>query len=93
MPQRLYFFNDGIRYDVDVPVEDRAPHAGSAIPTVNLDPVVPGDVHAAALFPADDVTDALFASAHATYDNLGQLDHYVNFDKVRWARPENIDIG
>ncbi|HVU78836.1 MAG TPA: DUF4157 domain-containing protein [Gaiellaceae bacterium] len=93
VPRSVSFDNGGIRYDVNVPVEERAPHAGAAIPTVNLDPVMPGDVHAAALFPADEETDALFATAHATYDNLGQLDHYTNFDKVRWARPENLDIG
>jgi hypothetical protein len=93
VPAKLYFYNGGARYDVDIPVEQRTPHAGPSIPTVNLDPVIPGfDVHAAPLFPADDFTDALFATAHATYDNLGQLDHYTNFGKVRWARPENLDV-
>jgi hypothetical protein len=93
VPQRLFFYNGTIRSDVDIPVEQRPPHAGPAIPTVNLDPRMPRyDVHAAALFPVDDDTDALFATAPATRDNLGQLDHYTNFGKVRWARPENLDI-
>jgi hypothetical protein len=93
VPHKLWFYNGMIRSDVEIPVEQRAPHSGPAIPSVNLDPQMPGyDVHAAALFPADDDTDELFATTRATGDNLGQLDHYTNFGKVRWARPENLDV-
>src|SRR6185437_5596806 len=67
VPRVVAFYNGGVRYDVNVPVEQRAAHAGGSIPVVNLDPSLPGyDVSAACLFPADDTTDALFDSTTPT---------------------------
>ncbi len=93
VPPIVRFFNDGIRYDVNVPVEQRPTKLGAVVPVVNLDPVVPfSNVSAACIFPVDDATDEIFSSAKPTYDNRNQLGIYVNFGKVRWARPENIII-
>jgi hypothetical protein len=93
VPNKLHFFNGGIRVDVDIPITQRGAQSGGAIPAVNLDPTIPGfNVSAACVFPADDATDLLFAAAIATHDNLGQLDIYTNFGKVRWVRPEHVKV-
>jgi hypothetical protein len=92
VPRRLHFFNGPTLVDVTIPVEERTANVGGSIPVVNLDPIVPGNVSAACLFPVDDATDALFAAAAPTRDNLDQLGIYTNFHKVRWARPENIEV-
>lgn len=93
VPSTLSFFASGSSHDVSIPVEERAAHAGGNVPVVNLDPSFPGsNVAAACLFPADDATASIFATARATRDNLGLLRGYPNFRRVRWARPEDIDV-
>jgi hypothetical protein len=60
---------------------------------VNLDPFTPGfNVSAACVFPADDATDLLFATARAIHDTLGKVYIYTNFGNVRWVRPENVKV-
>jgi hypothetical protein len=93
VPSVIAFFNGGFRHEVSIPVEQRNAHAGGQIPVVNLDPVMPfSNVSAACVFPADDATAALFSTAVETRDNLGQLGIYRNFGRVRWIRPENINV-
>jgi hypothetical protein len=93
VPNTVAFFNGGMRINVTIPISQRRAQSGGSIPAVDLDPILPfSDVSAACVFPADDATDQLFAQARATHDNLGQLDIYTNFGKVRWVRPENIRV-
>ena len=92
-PATLSFYAAGSNHDVAIPIENRAAHVGGSIPVVQLDPSFPGsDVTAACVFPADDATAALFATAPRTQDNLNLLGRYVNFRRVRWVRPENVEV-
>jgi hypothetical protein len=76
----------------DIPVAQRNAAEGGPIPVVNLDDFnLFGDVHAACVFPADDVTDALFGTSPATKDNLQQI-RYPNFRRARWVRPGNVRV-
>jgi hypothetical protein len=93
VPDTLAFLNGGMRINVTIPISQRGAQSGGSIPAVDMDPILPfTDVAAACVFPADDATDLLFSRARATQDNLGQLDLYTNFGKVRWVRPENIRV-
>jgi hypothetical protein len=51
-----------------------------------------GEDKAAMIFPFDNATDELFQGVARTKDDLGQLKRFVNINKLRWARPENIHI-
>jgi len=93
VPDKIVFYNGGIRVEVNIPIVNRAAQAGGTVPVVDLDPYLPGfNVSAACIFPADDLTAALFAGTIPTHDNLGQLRTFTNFGKARWVRPENIKI-
>jgi hypothetical protein len=82
----------GGEHTTSIPIEERTSAEGGRIPVVNLDPIMPGNVSAACVFPADDATHDLFETAPATHDTLGQLDGYTNFKQARWVRPENIRL-
>ncbi len=92
-PPVIRFFNGGFQHSVTIPVARQNAAGGGQVPVVSLDPDMPGfNVSAACVFPADDATDALFMTARATKDNLGQLRVYPNFGKARWVRPANIRV-
>jgi hypothetical protein len=44
------------------------------------------------VFPADDPTDEFFKKVPKTHDNLDLLGRYLNFAKVRWVPPGNIQV-
>jgi hypothetical protein len=92
VPKTLEFRNGPIYESVSIPVIERGTASGGSLPAVDLDPIVPGDVAAVCVFPADERTATLFADAPATHDTLGQLNRYVNFSAARWVRPENIEV-
>ncbi len=68
---------------------------GGDVLAVDLDPTLGSifsRVTAVAVFPADDATDALFATTPPTIDQGNRLSQYLNFSKVRWVRPENLAV-
>lgn len=80
---------------VKVPVVLRPVGQGrGTLPVVDLDSSNPfGNVTAAMVFPADQVTASIFAKKSATRQNPpGTIRGLVNFDRVRWVRPENIRL-
>jgi hypothetical protein len=88
----IRWFHGSSRMSTEIPLVNRNTADGSSLIVVDLDPWVPGNVSAAMVFPADDDTESLFSHGPRTKDNLDQLRGYVNFDKVRWVRPENIRV-
>jgi hypothetical protein len=92
-PSVIYWFNVAGRHQTSIPVLTKAASEGGAIPVVDLDPSIPFfHVTAGMVFPADDNTDALFASTRETTDDFNNLGTFVNFDRVRWVRPENTRV-
>jgi hypothetical protein len=67
------------------------PANGNTIKVVDLDPWSPFHAQAAMVFPLDDWTEKVFAVAHSTENGVA-LGTYVNFDMIRWIRPENIHL-
>ena len=73
-------------------VQRRVGSGGGTIPVVDLDTSI-GSVTAAMVFPADSHTETAFAHTPATQQSpLGTIRGLVNFDRVRWVRPENIRL-
>ncbi len=66
---------------------------GIKIPVVKLDTGLIGSVTAAMIFPADSHTEVAFWRAPATKQKpLGTIRGIVNFERIRWIRPENIRL-
>jgi hypothetical protein len=75
----------------NIPLVTKRTNNGRNIRAVDLDPILPfADTSAVPVFPADEFTDRLFRTAPATRDNLRQLRFYLNINRVRWVRPNNI---
>lgn len=98
-PNEITWFNGTDRNSADVPLDWKAagsvaPHASNQISVVDLDRGFfnVGDDTAAMIFPADAPTARLFESVGPTRDSTGQIRTYVNFDKVRWVRPQNVYV-
>jgi hypothetical protein len=65
---------------------------GGKIPVVSLDPDFPfSKVSAAMVFPADDLTAAIFQQGPATKGSTGQLGRQ-EISRMRWVRPQNLEI-
>ena len=65
----------------DVPV------AGGRVPALDLDGTA-----AVAVWPADAATAELFAHTDGINDKEGKLGPVVNIDRVRWLRPDQVQI-
>src|SRR5262249_53908905 len=91
-PRVIHWFNGPARYDTDIPLVSRSAASGGSLTVVDLDPWNFGNVSAAMVFPADDVTEQIFAQGRRTRDNLNQWRGYVNIGKMRWVRPEHIRV-
>lgn len=78
---------------VKIPIELRSVGRGSKmIPVVALDTIM-GNVTAAMVFPADSHTEMEFWRAPATKQKpLGTIRGVVNFERIRWVCPENIQL-
>lgn len=71
-----------------------AGQGGQRLPVVDLDTSGIGSVTAAMVFPADAHTEQVFGRAPATKQKpLGTIRGIVNLDRIRWVRPENIQMG
>jgi len=98
-PNEIAWFNGTDRNVSHVPLDwtDAAAasvHVTRLISVVNMDAGIfdVGNDTAAMVFPIDAATEQLFDGVARTRDNTGQLRTYVNFDKLRWVRPENIHV-
>ncbi|MEW8492464.1 MAG: hypothetical protein AB2604_01560 [Candidatus Thiodiazotropha taylori] len=90
-PQRIQWPHGRRIRTTDIPVITRRSNNGQNLKAVDLDPVIPiADTAAVPVFPVDNFTDRLFRTAAATQDNLRQLRFYLNINRVRWVRPNNI---
>jgi hypothetical protein len=49
-------------------------------------------VTAVPVFPANDLAASLFDGANETRDNLDQLRGYIHIRRMRWVRPENVEV-
>lgn len=78
---------------VKLPVVQRPVWAGNGkIPVIDLDTAV-GSVTAAMIFPADEHTAFAFQKTPPTQQKpVGTIRGILNFDRIRWARPENIRL-
>lgn len=69
-----------------------AGRGGKTIPVVELDTII-GSVTAAMVFAADAHTADAFSRAPTTKQKpLGTIRGLVNFDRLRWVRPENVRL-
>jgi hypothetical protein len=78
-----------------VPRVLRSAHGGERIPVVDLDTLLPGNVAAAFVFPANERALELFERTRGTEmdPTLHRLfAGYENFSMGRWVRPENIEV-
>ena len=91
-PASITFPNGRWRHEESLPLVMRKTSDGTNIEVVDLDPVLPWNVTAAMVFPANEATARLFRGTRTTKDNLRQLRFYTNFSRVRWVRPENLKI-
>jgi hypothetical protein len=98
-PGEIDWFNGQERHTTDIALTLRdagstEPHITRSLTVVDMDPGIFdwGNDAAAMVFPADPTTERLFDSAGKTKDPTGQLSGFVNFDKLRWVRPENIHV-
>ncbi|NOX53130.1 MAG: hypothetical protein GXP27_01555 [Planctomycetes bacterium] len=93
-PPSSVVFRDGpVVGPMNIPVVTVSAGGGSQrIPVVDLDTTL-GSVKAAMVFPLNDVTARAFWAAPATaMDPPGAIRGFVNFDRIRWVRPENIRV-
>jgi len=90
-PAQLSWFNINGRHLVDVPLKTGKTANGNDITVVDLDPWSPFNAKAAMVFPIDEWTEEIFATVGPT-DNYFPLSAYVNFNMIRWIRPENIHL-
>jgi hypothetical protein len=97
-PGEILFRNGPTFVTEDIPLDLRdagstEPHFTRAITVVDMDAGLFdwGSDAAAMVFPADPATERLFHGVAKTQDSF-ELNKYVNFDKVRWVRPENIHV-
>jgi hypothetical protein len=95
-PAEIRFTNGGI-YTVTIDRRGEFPaetelKLPTLVWTVQLDSWINYyDTSAAMVYPADQLTERLFAKAPRTKDNLGQLTRY-GMDLIRWVEPENMRV-
>ena len=90
-PREVYWFNINGKQKVDVPIKDCKTANGNTIKVVDLDPWSPFNARAAMVFPVDDVSEKVLSIINSTR-NCNPLGTYVNFNMIRWIRPENIHL-
>ena len=98
-PSKITFANGQMRHTTRVASEWRdakstAPQYTRPVSVVDLDDGLLhyGDDTAAMVFPANAITARAFTGKGETRDPTGHLRNYMNIDKMRWVRPENIHV-
>jgi predicted nucleic acid-binding protein len=91
VPSQVFWYNMNGRQTVEVPLKEAKTANGNVIKVVDLDPWSPFNAKAVMVFPVNDLTEQVFGSVSPT-DGRNMLSTYVNFDMIRWVRPENIHL-
>lgn len=88
----IVWYNGNFRVETAIPIVHRESANKKTLEAINLDPDLPWNITAAMVFPANDATDEFFSHGKKTLDTLNLLRVLPNFGKVRWIRPENIEV-
>jgi hypothetical protein len=90
-PHEVYWYNINGKQKVDVPIKECRTANDNTIKVVDLDPWSPFNAKSAMVFPLDDWSEEVFKAVSPT-SNWQMLSSYVNFNIIRWIRPENIHL-